>query len=96
MRPRAWIWDFSSTHSLTRALSSEPALQAGPVAALAVAPVGRELASQDVAEAISDLPAGDVVDVVLGGWRGQHDIETRRYGRCRIPATASSSDSQSA
>jgi hypothetical protein len=59
---------------LKRTLLSEPALLAGLGAAVAMAPAGRELASQEVAEAIADLLAIDVVDVILGGWRRQHDL----------------------
>jgi hypothetical protein len=60
---------------IQRELLADPAVLAGLAAAAVLSPMGRDLAAQEVARAISGLLSIDVVDVVLGGWRRQRDLQ---------------------
>lgn len=62
-------------HRIQRQLLADPAVLAGLAAAAVLSPMGRELAAQEVARAISGLLAIDVVDVVLGGWKRHSDLQ---------------------
>jgi hypothetical protein len=58
-----------------RGLLADPAILAGLAAAAVLSPMGRELAAQEVARAVSGLLAIDYVDVILGGWKRQRDLK---------------------
>ncbi len=60
---------------IQRGLLADPAVLAGLTAAAVLSPMGRELAAQEVARAVAGLLSIDVVDVVLGGWKRQRDLQ---------------------
>lgn len=59
---------------IQRHLLADPAVLAGIAAAAVLSPMGRQLAAQEVARAISGLLSIDLVDVLLGGWKRQRDL----------------------
>lgn len=60
---------------IQQGLLRDPLILAGLAAAAVLSPVGRELAAQEVARAVSGLLAIDYVDVLLGGWKRQRDLK---------------------
>lgn len=59
---------------VSRALLGETAVMAALAATVVIAPGGRTMVVQEITRAITGLLSIDVVDVVLGGWKRQHDL----------------------
>lgn len=59
---------------ISRHLLGDTAVMAALAAAVVVAPGGRTMVVQEITRAVTGLLSIDVVDVVLGGWKRQHDL----------------------